>query len=182
MHVCFDHLLYSCAKYQYLTHGWESEKIYSHTFKAVWLQQSGLSKKRPKNVCFWFKFVLRFEHWPIKNIFLLIFFNVIWKDGPCLLWKTKSSSMCGQSSILYLDLRFHSSRKIKKRAFLPFKHFLMILKQMFNFCWHPPTPEIHTDVFFYKKGGVIKHIKAPVIVNMELTDLWEKNRTCDDVE
>ena len=56
------------------------------------------------------------------------------------------------------------------------------LKINVSFELHPNIPEIHTHILLYAKGGVIKQIKAPEKVNVELTDLWEKNRTCDNEE
>ena len=53
---------------------------------------------------------------------------------------------------------------------------------MLHFEQHPPIPEIHTDTLGYEKARVIKHIKTPAIVKVELTDLWKKNRTCNDEE
>ena len=47
----------------------------------------------------------------------------------------------------------------------------MISNKMLSFESHPPIPEIRTDILVYKKGGVIKHIKAPAIVEVEFTDL-----------
>ena len=52
---------------------------------------------------------------------------------------------------------------------------------MFQFELHPPLGEIRTDILVYEKGGVIKHIKAPEKVKVELPDLWKKFM-CDDVE
>ena len=46
----------------------------------------------------------------------------------------------------------------------------MILNKMFDFQLHPHIPEIRTEIFVYEKGGVIKPIKAPAIVKVELTD------------
>ena len=42
---------------------------------------------------------------------------------------------------------------------------------MFHFELHPHIPEIRKEILVYEKGGVIKHIKAPAIVRVELTYL-----------
>ena len=55
---------------------------------------------------------------------------------------------------------------------------------MFQFELHPNIDEIHTDILVYEKGGVIKHIKAPARVKVELPDLWQSVTKLmrDDVE
>ena len=53
----FDHLLTQVPKYLYFIHGSESEKNY--TLFWVWLQWRGLSQKRPENLCFWFRSVVK---------------------------------------------------------------------------------------------------------------------------
>ena len=42
---------------------------------------------------------------------------------------------------------------------------------MFQFELHPHTGEIRTESLVYDKGGVIKHVEAPVINKVELLDL-----------
>ena len=42
---------------------------------------------------------------------------------------------------------------------------------MFYFELHPHIHEIRTKILMYGKGGVVKYIKAPVIVKVEVTDL-----------
>ena len=42
---------------------------------------------------------------------------------------------------------------------------------MFQFELHPHIGEINTDILVSEKGGVIKHIKAPARVKVELPDL-----------
>ena len=44
---------------------------------------------------------------------------------------------------------------------------------MFQFELHPHIGEIRTDILLYEKGLVVKHIKAPERVNVELPDLWK---------
>ena len=41
---------------------------------------------------------------------------------------------------------------------------------MFQFELHPHIGAICTDILVYEKGEVIKHIKAPAKVKVELTD------------
>ena len=41
---------------------------------------------------------------------------------------------------------------------------------MFQFELHPHIGEIRTDILVYEKGGVIKHIKTPARVKVELPD------------
>ena len=41
---------------------------------------------------------------------------------------------------------------------------------MFHLKLHPHIPEILTEMLWYEKGGVIKHIKARAIVKFELTN------------
>ena len=52
---------------------------------------------------------------------------------------------------------------------------------MFQFELHPHIGDIRTDILVYEKGGVTKHIKAPLIVKVEVPNL-QKNRTCEEVE
>ena len=52
---------------------------------------------------------------------------------------------------------------------------------MFQFELHPHIGEIRTDILVYEKGGVIKNIKAPARVKVELPDL-RKNLMRDKVE
>ena len=47
----------------------------------------------------------------------------------------------------------------------------MIKDKMCQFELHPHTGEISTTILVYKKGGVIKHVKAPAINKVELIDL-----------
>ena len=47
----------------------------------------------------------------------------------------------------------------------------MIQNKMCELQWHPYIGEIHTKNLVYEKGEVIKHIKAPAIVKVELLDL-----------
>ena len=42
---------------------------------------------------------------------------------------------------------------------------------MFQFELYPHIGEIPTEILGYEKGGVIRHIKAPAIVKVELLDL-----------
>ena len=42
-------------------------------------------------------------------------------------------------------------------------------------------PEIRMDILLYEKGGIVKHINAPAIDKVQLSDLL-KHRTHDDVE
>ena len=42
---------------------------------------------------------------------------------------------------------------------------------MLKFELHPHTGEIWTKILLYKKGGVIKHVKAPAINKFDLLDL-----------
>ena len=53
-------------------------------------------------------------------------------------------------------LKFHFSHNILKRCLFPSNHI---------------SYDIHTNVLLYDKSGVLKHIKAPTIVEVELTDL-----------
>ena len=99
----FVHLLNEVPKSQYFIHNSQYTKKYSYTFFGFWLQLSGLSKKIPKNVCFWFKSVLKLEILQIKSQFLaklLVFWNVIWKDGSLLALENQT--------ITYLWASFHS--------------------------------------------------------------------------
>ena len=41
---------------------------------------------------------------------------------------------------------------------------------MFQFELHPHIGEIHTDILVYEKGGLIKHIKMPARIKVELPD------------
>ena len=41
---------------------------------------------------------------------------------------------------------------------------------MFQFELHTHIGDIRTYILVYEKGGVIKHIKAPAIIKVELTD------------
>ena len=52
---------------------------------------------------------------------------------------------------------------------------------MFQFELHPHTDEIRTEILVYEKGGVIKHVKAPAINQVELLDL-RKNGPRNNVE
>ena len=52
---------------------------------------------------------------------------------------------------------------------------------MFQYNLHPHIGEIRTEILVYHKGGVIKHIKAPARVKVELPNLC-KNRMSDDQE
>ena len=47
----------------------------------------------------------------------------------------------------------------------------MILSTMFQFELHPHIGEIRTEMLFYEKGEIIKHIKALAQVKTELPDL-----------
>ena len=42
---------------------------------------------------------------------------------------------------------------------------------MFQFELHPHIGEIRMEILVYEKDGVIKHIKAPARVKVELLDL-----------
>ena len=46
----------------------------------------------------------------------------------------------------------------------------MINQLMFQFELHPHIGEIPMDILVYEKGRVIKHIKAPARVQVELPD------------
>ena len=72
-----------------------------------------------------------------------------------------------------MDIQIKVSFKSQnpKKGFLAFKNFLMILNKIFHFYYHPSIIKIRTDILVYEKGGVIRHIKAPAIVKVELTDL-----------
>ena len=52
---------------------------------------------------------------------------------------------------------------------------------MFQFKLHPHIGDIRTDILVYDKGRVIKKIKTPARVKVELSNLWQ-NEKCDDVE
>ena len=47
----------------------------------------------------------------------------------------------------------------------------MIQNKKNHFQWHPHIDEIHTKILVYEKGRVIKQIKAPARVKVELPDL-----------
>ena len=70
-----------------------------------------------------------------------------------------------------LGIKFNFSDKIQKRCFFPFIHFSNDSKQKIQFLWHPHIGETHTKNLVYEKGRVIKHIKAPGRVKVELPDL-----------
>ena len=42
---------------------------------------------------------------------------------------------------------------------------------MFNFELHLQIREIHAEILVYEKGVVIKHIKAPATLKVEINDL-----------
>ena len=47
----------------------------------------------------------------------------------------------------------------------------MILGIMIQFELHLHLDEIRTEILVYEKGGLLKHIKAPARVKVELHDL-----------
>ena len=55
----------------------------------------------------------------------------------------------------------------------------MISNKMSDFEFRPKLPEICTEIFVYAKARAIKHIKAPAIVKVDLTNLF-KNRLSDN--
>ena len=61
----------------------------------------------------------------------------------------------------------------KKKDYSPPSNFLTIKKKKFQFEFHPLTGEIRTDILVYQKGGVIKHIKVPARVKVDLPDLLQ---------
>ena len=97
---------------------------------------------------------------------------------PSSLCKTNSYLICGQASMLNLGIKIKVLFKWpnqKKAVSFHFSIFIMIQNKKIQFQWHPHIGEIHTKILVYQKGRVIKNIKAPARVNVELPDLW-KNR------
>ena len=75
-----------------------------------------------------------------------------------------------QKICLIIFKHFHQDHSFSRRA----SQFpvLMIKKDLKNNSeLQPNIGEVHTDILVYEKGGVIKHIKAPTRVKVELPDL-----------
>ena len=100
------------------------------TFWGLWLSQTCLSQKSPTIGSFLFESVLIFKLWNIKSQFyfwLLVFIGTWYeKLCPSFLWITNSYFICGQFSMLNLDIQIkvHSSHKRWKKWIFPLHPFL----------------------------------------------------------
>ena len=73
------------------------------------------------------------------------------------------------------------SQNVKKKMdSFPPSIFLRIKKYIYIYFLHKHIGEIHTTILGYDKGWVIKHIKAPARVKVELPNMC-KNKMSDDV-
>ena len=97
-----------------------------------------------------------------------------------MIWKDVSFLSLDSQFIFHLWASFHAKFGHKDKSFFQVTKcekidasppFLMIKNLMFQFELHPHIGEIRTDILVYEKVGVIKHIKAPARVKVELPDL-----------
>ena len=109
--------------------------------------------KSPKYVCFWFKSFLKLELWQMKSNFFLQNFRYF------------------ENLIYFFLLNPHLHVK-NKRSFG--MQNLKKFKLNVRFWIAPLIPENTTDILVYEKGGVLKHINAPAIVKVGVSDMWRK--------
>ena len=106
----FDHLPTQVPKSPHHSKDSESAKILAH-FWGVTLPRTCLSQKNPKNWIFLFESVLKLELWNIKSKKKKKLYFGTWHEQmfPSFLWTSNSYFICGQASMLNLEIKIKVS-------------------------------------------------------------------------
>ena len=125
----FDHLPTQMPKSAHCAPDSESEKKYLHIFVAVRLPQTWLSKKQKQLKVFCSSWFWKLNFGISKVHFLVRFWSfrdMIWKDVSFFLLTTNLNFICGQASMLNLDIKINVSFKSQNvnKWILPLHEFL----------------------------------------------------------